>query len=63
MLVWGASDRVVTPVYGAAHAAAFGNARLEIISEAGHLPHMEQPDANLAVLDAFANQVSGTPAR
>ncbi|WP_327140690.1 alpha/beta fold hydrolase [Nocardia sp. NBC_01327] len=63
LLVWGESDRIVTPAYGAAYAAAFGNARLEIIGAAGHLPHMEQPDATFAVLDVFANQVSGTPAR
>ncbi|WP_297628352.1 alpha/beta fold hydrolase [Nocardia sp.] len=63
LLVWGESDRIVTPAYGAAYAAAFGNAKLEIISEAGHLPHMEQPETTFAILDAYASQVSGTPAR
>ncbi|WP_328290887.1 alpha/beta fold hydrolase [Nocardia aurantiaca] len=52
LLLWGESDGIATPAYGAAYAAAFGDARLEIISEAGHLPHMEQPEATFAHLDA-----------
>lgn len=52
LLIWGASDRIATPAYGAAYAAAFGNARLEIVPEAGHLPHLEQPEATFALIDA-----------
>ncbi|MBF4996997.1 alpha/beta hydrolase [Nocardia sp. BSTN01] len=53
LLIWGESDRIVTPAYGAAYADAFGNARLEIIGAAGHLPHLEQPEATFAVIDTF----------
>jgi pimeloyl-ACP methyl ester carboxylesterase len=56
LLVWGASDRVVTPAYGAAYAEAFPNGRLEVVPEAGHLPHIERPEATFALIDAFAAQ-------
>ncbi|MFD8754021.1 alpha/beta fold hydrolase [Kitasatospora sp. NPDC059577] len=52
LLLWGASDRIVTPAYGAAYAEAFGNGRLEVVPEAGHLPQIEQPDATFALIDA-----------
>jgi len=46
LLVWGASDRFVTPgYYGAAYRDAIPGSRLEIIERAGHLPHIEQPEA------------------
>ncbi|MFD8097710.1 alpha/beta fold hydrolase [Streptomyces malaysiensis] len=56
LLLWGESDRVVTPAYGAAYAAAFANAHLEVVPEAGHLPHIEQPEATLALIDAHAHR-------
>jgi pimeloyl-ACP methyl ester carboxylesterase len=43
LVVWGESDRVVTPAYGRAVAASFPNARLEIIAQCGHMPQIEQP--------------------
>ncbi|MFD5593201.1 alpha/beta fold hydrolase [Streptomyces griseorubiginosus] len=52
LLLWGESDRVVTPAYGAVYADAFAEGRLETIPEAGHLPHIERPDATYALLDA-----------
>lgn len=46
LLLWGASDRFVTPgYYGVAYRDAIPGARLEIIEQAGHLPHVEQPEA------------------
>ncbi|MGW2819283.1 alpha/beta fold hydrolase [Streptomyces sp. NPDC001415] len=51
LLLWGESDRIVTPAYGAAYAAAFGDARLQVVPEAGHLPHIEQSGATLALID------------
>ncbi|MEU4225225.1 alpha/beta fold hydrolase [Nonomuraea sp. NPDC026600] len=58
LLLWGESDRIVTPAYGTAYAAAFGNAQLEIIPEAGHLPQIEQPRATHALIDAYLHQMS-----
>ncbi len=58
LLLWGESDRVVTPAYGAAYAEAFGDGRLEIVPEAGHLPHIEQPDATYALIEAHLDRTS-----
>ncbi|MFI6335997.1 alpha/beta fold hydrolase [Streptomyces sp. NPDC050535] len=53
LVVWGESDRVVTPAYGRALAAALPGGRFVTVPEAGHLPHLEQPAATFAALDAY----------
>lgn len=58
LAIWGESDRIVTPAYGAAYAAAFQNARFEIVKEAGHLPQLEQPDATFALIDGYVSEQS-----
>ncbi|MEU6257802.1 alpha/beta hydrolase [Streptomyces sp. NPDC047043] len=58
LLLWGESDRIVTPAYGAAYAAAFGDGRLEVVPKAGHLPQIEQPEATLALIDSQLRQLS-----
>jgi pimeloyl-ACP methyl ester carboxylesterase len=50
LVLWGAQDRIVTPDYGRAYAAALPDARFALIEQAGHFPHIEQPDE-------FARQV------
>jgi len=50
LLVWGAQDRIVTPDYGRAYAAAIPRAQFTLIDQAGHFPHIEQPEQ-------FARQV------
>jgi pimeloyl-ACP methyl ester carboxylesterase len=50
LVVWGDSDRVVTPAYGRAVAAAFPHARLEIIERCGHMPQIEQPERLLELV-------------
>ncbi|MFE3227320.1 alpha/beta fold hydrolase [Nocardia sp. NPDC059228] len=57
LLLRGESDGIATSAYAAAHAAAFRDARLEIISAAGHLPHLEQPRVTFAHLDAYLRQL------
>ncbi|GCE22130.1 hypothetical protein KDK_59300 [Dictyobacter kobayashii] len=54
LVVWGESDRVIDPEYGRAYAQAFPNARFELIPEAGHLPHIEQPERLLPLVRGFA---------
>ena len=44
LLLWGAQDRIVTPDYGRAYAAAIPGARFALIEQAGHFPHLEQPE-------------------
>ncbi|WP_202630348.1 alpha/beta fold hydrolase [Deinococcus alpinitundrae] len=53
LVLWGESDRIVTPAYGRAYAQGFGNAQFELIERAGHLPQLEQPAATLARIDAY----------
>lgn len=53
-VVWGESDRIVTPAYGRAYAESFGtSAELVVVPAAGHLPHLEQPSATYALLDGI----------
>lgn len=51
--VWGDSDRIATPDYGRAYLAAFPHSDFEVVADAGHLPHLEQPEATFALLDPF----------
>ena len=55
LILWGASDRLISPVYGAAFAAAIPNSELEIVAEAGHLVTLEKPGR---VVDAIATLVN-----
>ncbi len=52
LVLWGEADRVVTPDYGRAFAAAIPGARFDALRGAGHFPHLEQPAAFArAILD------------
>ena len=42
LVLWGASDGIVTPSYGEAYARLIPGARFELIPEAGHHPEIEQ---------------------
>jgi pimeloyl-ACP methyl ester carboxylesterase len=53
LIVWGESDRIATPAYGRAVATAVPEAQFVEIPEAGHLPHLEAPDATWAAIDPF----------
>ncbi len=55
LVLWGESDRVIDPAHGSAYAQALPNARYELISEAGHLPQLEQPRQVLNLVLQFAN--------
>jgi pimeloyl-ACP methyl ester carboxylesterase len=59
LVVWGQSDGFVSPEYGRAFAAEIAGARFEVIDEAGHYPHLEQPEAFTALVRSFVND--GTP--
>ena len=43
LVLWGASDRIVTPEYGRAYAGLIPGARFALIERAGHHPELEQP--------------------
>jgi pimeloyl-ACP methyl ester carboxylesterase len=56
LLVWGAKDGLVPPVFGEAYREAIPHARLAVIENAGHAPFDEQKDAFLATFRAFIVQ-------
>jgi pimeloyl-ACP methyl ester carboxylesterase len=53
LVLWGASDRVVTPDYGRLYSEAIPGARLEVLAGAGHHPEIEQPAAFVERVVAF----------
>ena len=53
LVLWGASDRIVNPGYGAAYAKLIPHARFEVIAQAGHHPEIEQPKALVEHVSAF----------
>jgi pimeloyl-ACP methyl ester carboxylesterase len=53
LVLWGESDRIATPGYGRALAAALPKGRFEVVKGAGHLPQFEQPEAIFAAIDGF----------
>ena len=55
LLLWGAEDRIVTPEYGENWRRAIPDARIEMIPNAGHFPHWEQPEAFADRLVAFVD--------
>ena len=54
LVIWGESDQIAPEPYGRAYAASIANARFELIAQAGHLPHLEQPEQVLAAIHQFA---------
>jgi pimeloyl-ACP methyl ester carboxylesterase len=53
LVVYGESDRVVTPAYGRAVREAIPGAQFVEVPAAGHLPHLENPEATWAAIDPF----------
>jgi pimeloyl-ACP methyl ester carboxylesterase len=53
LVVWGASDGIVSAAYGRAYAASIPGARFELIGEAGHYPYLERPAEFLDVVEPF----------
>ena len=54
LLIWGASDGLVSVSYAEAYRRMIPEAQLVIIPEAGHLPQVEQPDLFLDHVLSFA---------
>jgi pimeloyl-ACP methyl ester carboxylesterase len=44
LILWGAQDGLVSPVYAEEFARRIPNARVQLIEAAGHLPQLEQPE-------------------
>jgi pimeloyl-ACP methyl ester carboxylesterase len=56
-IIWGAEDRVVPPDYGRQWKSAIPGASMEVIEQAGHYPHIEQPDRFVASVARFVNSL------
>jgi pimeloyl-ACP methyl ester carboxylesterase len=50
LLIWGDSDRLISPVYGQAFRKAIKGSELVSIPEAGHMVTVEKPDLVMAAL-------------
>jgi pimeloyl-ACP methyl ester carboxylesterase len=44
LVLWGAEDRLIPAAHGEAYAELIPGARLELVPECGHLPHVERPE-------------------
>jgi pimeloyl-ACP methyl ester carboxylesterase len=53
LVLWGASDGVVTPQYGRTYAGLIPGAKFELIDAAGHHPQEEQPERFAERVGAF----------
>ena len=53
LILWGEDDRVLPRLIGERLNAAIPNSNLQDISQAGHIPQEEQPDAVIAHIHAF----------
>lgn len=56
LLIWGESDRVVTPDYGRAYSRLIPGSRFELIEAAGHHPEIEQPEAFVDRVSRFLEE-------
>jgi pimeloyl-ACP methyl ester carboxylesterase len=56
LVLWGASDGIVKPVYGRAYSALIPGSRFELIERAGHHPEIEQARAFVDAVVKFLNR-------
>lgn len=53
LVVWGEDDGIASAAYGRAYASLIPGAAFKTIAEAGHAPHIEQPDVFATMLHDF----------
>jgi pimeloyl-ACP methyl ester carboxylesterase len=53
LLIWGANDRLVPPVYAEEFMKRLPDARLEVVAHAGHAPHLEHPQTVATLVTDF----------
>jgi pimeloyl-ACP methyl ester carboxylesterase len=57
LIVWGAEDRVFSPDNASRLQGDIAGAKVEVISNSGHLPQLEQTEAFLAAVQPFLKQI------
>jgi pimeloyl-ACP methyl ester carboxylesterase len=55
LLLWGKEDRLVPPVYADEFTRRLPGARLQTVDQAGHAPHLEQPETVARIVREFAS--------
>jgi pimeloyl-ACP methyl ester carboxylesterase len=55
LLIWGKQDGVIAPAYAEEFARRITGSRVELVDRAGHLPHLEQPEAVARLVRDFLN--------
>lgn len=53
LIVWGEADRIIPPVYAEAFRSLIPSAQIKLVSNAGHVPHVEKRAAVLDLLLPF----------
>jgi pimeloyl-ACP methyl ester carboxylesterase len=53
LIIWGKADAVIAPAYAHDFARRITGARLALIDDAGHLPHLERPDEVVPLMRDF----------
>jgi pimeloyl-ACP methyl ester carboxylesterase len=56
LLIWGKEDRLVPPVYAEEFVRRLAGARVQTVDDAGHAPHLEQPEAVARMVRDFPSQ-------
>jgi pimeloyl-ACP methyl ester carboxylesterase len=56
LVVWGKEDRLVPPVYADEFARRIAGARVQTVGDAGHAPHLEQPETVARMVREFLSQ-------
>jgi pimeloyl-ACP methyl ester carboxylesterase len=56
MLIWGESDRIVTPDYGRAYSRLIPGSRFELTVAAGHHSEIQQPQAFVERVSRFLKE-------
>jgi len=56
LLLWGESDRIVTPDYGRAYSRLIPGSRFELLERAGHHPEIEQAEAFVERVSRFLEE-------
>ncbi len=52
-IIWGKRDGIAAPIYADEFAAKIANAHVELVENAGHLPHLEQMQTVSALVTGF----------
>jgi pimeloyl-ACP methyl ester carboxylesterase len=56
LFVWGAKDQVAPADVARDLAERMSDANLAVIEDAGHIPHIDQPDAAATAINGFLRQ-------